>query len=112
MGPLMYRNSHYIYLSLFKDDVAEVTAELGEYAYIHLTVFTDRLTKSDWGRRERFFKLALIKLKRMGYKRVFCLIPLTNPLAKEVRGRSRAERMLNFRRIHKSKEYLYLYKDV
>lgn len=89
---------------LYKERDVEIVGELGEYAYIHLKL-TDKLR---WKEREKIFSSVLRKLRDMGYKQVFCLIPLDNMLAKEKNGVSRAERMLNFQRLSKSKDYLFL----
>lgn len=89
---------------MYKEKDVEIVCELGEYAYIHLKLED----KARWKDREKIFSTVLHKLSDLGYRQVFCLIPIDNMLAKEKDGVSRAERMLNFQRLSKSKDYLFL----
>lgn len=100
----MYRNTWMTSQSIYKDKDVNVICELGEYAYIHLEL-TDG---ARWRDKDKIFTYVLRKLSSLGYKQVFCLIPVNSLLGKERKGVSRAERMLNFKRISKSKDYLFL----
>lgn len=74
----MYSNSYYRIAILYSALGVEIKAELGEYAYLHLSMSSNY----KWRISKKVFSIVISELNKRGYKYAFALMPKDNKLTK------------------------------
>ena len=97
-------DSKFKYEVLYKDGDIEVSAELGEYAFIHLKMET--ITKAKYRHYLKVWDDVQSELKDMGYVCVFCMIPNHYNLSEK------AEKMFGWKKLQDEDVLTLFVKDL